>query len=481
MATAPFRVPVSRPVAVSVGLEPVYNILTSLSLLNAAAEFSGVTTWVTQTAGGLAPEDRRANRLFWVTETAAALTDEQRYLNRLVFDGFGEVLTTDREWPDFPTYLDGLEAQDPLELRDRMLLRMDRRLAAPRPFDAAAVLADVDAYISLVQAIYPNDPIDHQLQVEAHMLLNDPPTMQALIVDHLRNMWTTRMEAEWKHNATLLSGMIAMLRRRGLPAGSAAEVIRAFAGRDLPGDSGALLADVERIIFVPSPHVGLYASKFGTDTILWVFVNTTVIMGWTLRQAPVGRPELLARLSALADETRLRILELLSRVEKLSAQEIIARLELSQSTASRHLNQLRGLGFVVERRGEGASKIYQLNRPQFDWTFRALEQLLAGDNLSMDEVQPSDRPDELRHLLDRNGRVERWPAKRKTQQILLRYLADRFEPDRRYSEREVNALLNEWHTFDDPATLRRDMYDERLIDRTRDGTQYWRVSEGAAR
>jgi len=130
MATAPFRVPVSRPVAVSVGLEPVYNILTSLSLLNAAAELSGVTTWVTQTAGGLAPEDRRANRLFWVTETAAALTDEQRHRNRLVFEGFGEALTTDREWPDFPTYLDGLEAQDPLELRDRMLLRREPSLDA---------------------------------------------------------------------------------------------------------------------------------------------------------------------------------------------------------------------------------------------------------------------------------------------------------------------------------------------------------------
>ena len=145
MVTAPFRVPVSRTVVVSVELEPVYNILTSLSLLNVAGELSGVTTWVTQTAGGLAPEERRANRLFWVTETAAALTAEQRHRNLLVFEGFGEALMTDREWPDFPTYLDGLEAQDPLELRGRMLLRMERQLAVPHPLDAAAVLADVDA------------------------------------------------------------------------------------------------------------------------------------------------------------------------------------------------------------------------------------------------------------------------------------------------------------------------------------------------
>jgi hypothetical protein len=239
-----------------------------------------------------------------------------------------------------------------------------------------------------------------------------------------------------------------------------------------------LLADVDRVIFVPSSHVGLLASKFGTGSSLWVFVNTMVITGWTLRQAPVGRPELLARLNALGDETRLRILELLARHDELYAQEIIGKLDLTQSSASRHLNQLRGLGFIAERRGEGASKIYQLNRPQFDWTFRALEQLLAGDHLSTEEMARADAPEELRNFLDQQGRVESWPAKRKVQQVLLRYLAEQFEPGRRYTEREVNALLNEWHTFDDPATLRRDMYDERLIDRTRDGTQYWRTGEG---
>ncbi len=106
--------------------------------------------------------------------------------------------------------------------------------------------------------------------------------------------------------------------------------------------------------------------------------------------------------------------------------------------------------------------------------------MLAGDSVDPEQMVQSDRPDEIRNFLDRKGRVDSWPAKRKAQQALLRYLVEHFEPGRRYSEREVNALLNEWHTFDDPATLRRDMYDERLLDRTRDGMQYWRVTEGTA-
>lgn len=473
MVTAPFRSAVPNVVEVSTALEPVYNNLTSLSLLTMAERLSTATTWVAQaTEGG--PENRRANRLVWILETAALLTAEERHRNRLVFEALGEALITEQDWPDFAAYLDDLAAQEPVVLRDRMLAPMLRQL--PSTVNPAALLADADAYIEAVETLYPGEPIDRELQIEAQILLNDPAGMQHLIVKHLRQMWSTRLADEWKRNSMLLSGMVTMLRRRGLPTGSAAEVIRAFVGRDLPSNSSMLLAGVERIIFVPSAHVGLYASKFGTEDTLWVFVNTTVIMGWTLRQAPVGRPELLARLSTLADETRLRILELLARHDELYAQEIMAQLELTQSSASRHLNQLRGLGFIVERRGEGASKLYQLNRPQFDWTFRAIEQLLAGDSAVEQLVQP-DRPDEIRNFLDRDGRVESWPAKRKAQQVLLRYLAERFEPGRRYSEREVNALLNEWHTFDDPATLRRDMYDERLLDRTRDGMQYWRVTE----
>ena len=52
------------------------------------------------------------------------------------------------------------------------------------------------------------------------------------------------------------------------------------------------------------------------------------------------------------------------------------------------------------------------------------------------------------------------------------YLATRFEPGREYSEREVNQLLLDWHTFGDWALLRRVMFDWCLLDRERDGSRY---------
>ena len=41
-----------------------------------------------------------------------------------------------------------------------------------------------------------------------------------------------------------------------------------------------------------------------------------------------------------------------------------------------------------------------------------------------------------------------------------------------YTEKEVNDFLKKWHTFSDPATLRRELYDFRFLDRSRDGRAY---------
>ncbi len=58
-------------------------------------------------------------------------------------------------------------------------------------------------------------------------------------------------------------------------------------------------------------------------------------------------------LKALADETRLRIINLLFEVDEMCACEVEAILALNQSNASRHLTRLRTAGLVHgERRGQ---------------------------------------------------------------------------------------------------------------------------------
>ena len=79
---------------------------------------------------------------------------------------------------------------------------------------------------------------------------------------------------------------------------------------------------------------------------------------------------------------------------------------------------------------------------------------------------------EISRFIDGEGRLTAFPAKRKKKIYALFYLAEKFEPARDYSEREVNDLLLSWHTFADPATLRRELYDYGFLDRSRDGKVY---------
>lgn len=56
---------------------------------------------------------------------------------------------------------------------------------------------------------------------------------------------------------------------------------------------------------------------------------------------------------------------------------------------------------------------------------------------------------------------------------LLSYLAGKFEKHRVYSEKEVNQIINEWHTFNDYFILRRLLIDYKFIERTPNGEKYW--------
>jgi len=76
---------------------------------------------------------------------------------------------------------------------------------------------------------------------------------------------------------------------------------------------------------------------------------------------------------ALADETRLRILNLLCRRE-LCVCQIVEVLEIGQSKASRHLAHLRHAGLVADRR-EGLWMYYSLSDPSGELQRQVIEWL----------------------------------------------------------------------------------------------------------
>lgn len=81
----------------------------------------------------------------------------------------------------------------------------------------------------------------------------------------------------------------------------------------------------------------------------------------------------------------------------------------------------------------------------------------------------------LRRLLtcfDTQGRLMRWPNKYAAQQTAIWALWSRLPAQRELTEKQVNDYLIAAHTFGDPATLRRELVEARLLWRTADCRVY---------
>lgn len=74
----------------------------------------------------------------------------------------------------------------------------------------------------------------------------------------------------------------------------------------------------------------------------------------------------------------------------------------------------------------------------------------------------------------KDGKIKTFPSKRKKVIIVLDYLIGKFEKGKEYSEKEINNIINDNHSFNNPLLLRRELIDNRYLLRTPDGRIYWR-------
>lgn len=72
------------------------------------------------------------------------------------------------------------------------------------------------------------------------------------------------------------------------------------------------------------------------------------------------------------------------------------------------------------------------------------------------------------------GKLKNIPVQRKKRLIILKEICKNFEMGRKYTEKEVNLIIADYH--DDFCTIRREMIAEKLMER--DGRHYWRIWEG---
>jgi predicted transcriptional regulator len=184
------------------------------------------------------------------------------------------------------------------------------------------------------------------------------------------------------------------------------------------------------------------------------------------KEQPTG--ELIGFFKALADANRLKILGLLAQ-DAYSVEQRAALLELRPSTVSHHLARLSEAG-LVSARAESYYNVYSLEAG----TLEAMAQRLLAEDTLPALAEGVDMQSYERKVIDDytlpDGKLKTIPAQRKKLEAVLQHIVQDFEPGRRYSEAQVNAILSAYH--DDAATLRRELVGYRLLERN--AGEYWR-------
>lgn len=178
----------------------------------------------------------------------------------------------------------------------------------------------------------------------------------------------------------------------------------------------------------------------------------------------------LAFFKVLSDESRLKIVGVLASNER-SVDELAGLLDLRAPTVSHHLSRLKEVGLVTMRT-EGTTHLYSLNSKEL----RALsKQVLAIDTIVTiaDEVAADSWERKVLTDFFDGERLKEIPASRKKRDVILRWLANQFDTDVRYKEKEVNIIIGRHHP--DFATLRRELIGAKLL--MREASVYWRPSD----
>jgi biotin operon repressor len=162
---------------------------------------------------------------------------------------------------------------------------------------------------------------------------------------------------------------------------------------------------------------------------------------------------------ALGDPSRLRILGAVAERPR-TGKELGELLGLGAPTISHHVAKLVDAGLVTVTR-DGQSRVYALDEAALTALTKLAAARREAEALALtgggeEDGEARDRAKVIRDFFD-GAKLKHIPAQRKKRVIVLQHLLTRFEPQREYPEKEVNAILREAH--EDVATLRRELVD----------------------
>ena len=79
-------------------------------------------------------------------------------------------------------------------------------------------------------------------------------------------------------------------------------------------------------------------------------------------------------------------------------------------------------------------------------------------------------------LVNELDKIIRWPKKLFDKEAVVKYLAEQFEYNKKYTEKEINGIIDKYHLFNDIPLLRRELVSRKFFSREDDGSVYWKIN-----
>ena len=346
-------------------LEPALNAFGSMLLVSTAEDEPGIHEWV--------------------SKTRAQMSAEERVRHKLVVIGLHYSILPRRGGMTFEAYLEDLEATPPSALRERLLgaysdicLTGGHQVDLRGQVDWDDVLSSAQNYVEFLRSRFGDELIDEEIETRAYQYVIDPAGLKQLVTGHLRWFWKNYLQAEWNRVRPMLEESARAFNEVDYRGMSRLEIVEFVTGKQINESKwGDQLKNAKELIFIPNAHFGPYMRATMVGDNFYVHFGAHLPEGSDVRVPELDRAEIVSRISALADDTRLQILQMIAERGELRSQEIMETINLSQPSVSRYLSQLTAAGYLQERRANGA-KAYILNEDRIEKTLKAVSAFLLG-------------------------------------------------------------------------------------------------------
>ncbi len=325
-------------------------VVIDLSFLAIADEFEGFDQWIYSTNVAITPDLRSdIHSLF------------KSFANKLLFD---QLLRAPRPIHSISVMIGWISGLD-RETIARSNLHCLREMANEAELDRRKIdetlFSSFDNLKALLAELAPKLTSKEIDPGNLARLISNPEEMKGQIIYIVSRFWDRHYRQEYARVQEIENRSMNRLSKHDFSGMSAAQIFTEVSGRAAPEYALTLLSAARKMILIPSCHSGPYASIDRQD-----YDESTVSIVYNCRPSggagnSVAIPiaEMFPPLKALADETRLEILDRLNGRE-LYAQQIVDQLDISQSAVSRHLRLLVASGVLIERKHEGM-KFYRIN------------------------------------------------------------------------------------------------------------------------